>query len=293
MDLSIVIATCNSQAFIRPCLTSLASADPPGHLETEIIVVDNASADGTREAVRAAEPSATVIENARNEGHCRAVNRGLAAARGEFVMVLDVDTITLPGAPAALVAFLRSHDAVIAAPRMLNADGSVQETARRFPTVANAIFGRQTLLTRLFPDNRFARAYLQRDRYDARFPFEVDWVSAACMVFPRSLVDRLGTWDEGFGGYWVDADWCARARSAGRVYCLPEARVIHVEQNRPERRKGAHRVIQFHQGVFRFYRKHYTRGAFDPRAMAAAAALSVRAALVIASDLTPIGKHAR
>lgn len=293
MDLSIVIATCNSETFIERCLASVTGPDAGTELSTEVIIVDNASTDGTRETVRSQFPAAMVIENSRNEGHCRAINRGLAAAQGEFVMVLDADTIVLPGASAALVRFLRNQNAVIVAPRMINADGSVQETARRFPTVANAIFGRQTLLTRLFPDNRFARAYLQRDRYDATAPFEVDWVSAACMVFPRTLVRRLGTWDEGFGGYWVDADWCARARAAGPVYCVPEARVIHVEQNRPDRRKGAHRVIQFHRGVFRFYRKHYTRGLFDPRAVAAAAALSVRAALVIATDLTPIGKHAR
>lgn len=288
MDLSIVIATHNSAEFIGPCLASLAGGDG---LRTEIIVVDNASADRTCDTIRSQHPEVRLLVNARNEGHCRAVNQGIASARGDYVMVLDADTVAMPGALAALVAFFRSGRAAVAAPRMLNADGSLQETARRFPTIANAVFGRQTLLTRLFPNNRFAAAYLRRDRSDAVRPFEVDWVSAACMVFPRALVDRLGPWDEGFGGYWVDADWCARARAAGPVYCVPDARVIHVEQNRPARRKGVRRVIQFHHGVYRFYRKHYTRGPYDPRAVGAAAALSIRAALLIAGDLAPIGKH--
>jgi GT2 family glycosyltransferase len=269
MELSIVIAACNSEAFVGPCLASLAAEHAPWK---EVIVVDNASSDRTVDIIRAEYPGVTVLVNGRNEGHCRALNRGLAVSRGDYLMVLDVDAVVHPGALTALVQFLRGGRAVIAAPRMLNADGSIQETARRFPTIANGLFGRQTLLTRIFPDNRFARQYLRRDRAGDVRPFEVDWVSAACMAFPRTLVDRLGPWDEGFG--------------------VPDARVVHVEQNRPGRRRGARRVIQFHRGVFRFYRKHYTRGLFDPRALMAAAALSLRAALVIAGDLTAVGKHA-
>ena len=201
-------------------------------------------------------------------------------------MVLDADTVVLPGTVPRLIAFLRDRDdAAVVAPRMMNCDGSLQETARRFPTVAAALFGRQTILTRLFPNNRFSRTYLQRDKQEESLPFEVDWVSAACMAFPRTLVERLGPWDEGFGGYWVDADWCARAQTVGRVFCLPAGRVIHAEQNRPDRRKGTRRIVQFHRGVYRFYRKHYTRGIFDPRALSAAAGLSLRAALLVLIDL--------
>jgi hypothetical protein len=290
MELSIVIATRNSREFIGPCLESLVDT---GGIRTEIIVVDNDSRDGTVDLVQAKYPAVRILRNPSNEGHCRAINRGMKAARGEFLMVLDADTVVHAGALASLVRFMRAWGAAVAAPRMLNADGTLQETARAFPTVANAIFGRQSLLTRLFPNNRFAASYLRRDRAAEIEPFEVDWVSAACMVFPRTLVERLGPWDEGFGGYWVDADWCARARVAGAVFCVPGARVVHVEQNRPTRRRGAHRVVQLHSGVFRFYRKHYTRGLLDPRAIAAATALSLRAAVLIAGDLAPLGRHVR
>ena len=283
VELSIIIATCNSSRFIEPCLMSLSD----GHDDvcTETIVVDNASSDRTLEMVRTRFPHVTVIRNDRNHGHCRAMNQGIAAARGTYLLVLDVDTIVRPGTLRHLCTFLQSNvDAVIVAPRMLNVDGSVQETARRFPSVINALFGRQTLLSRVFPDNRFLRAYLQREQRDEADPFEVDWVSAACMAFPRTLADQLGPWDEGFGGYWVDADWCARAHRVGRVYCVPAGRVVHTEQNRAAQRKGARRIVQFHTGVYRFYRKHYTRGVADPRAIAAALALGARATLLLAGD---------
>jgi N-acetylglucosaminyl-diphospho-decaprenol L-rhamnosyltransferase len=283
VDLSIIIATRNSSQFIEPCLASLW--EPHDGVRAEIIVVDNGSSDRTLEIVRSRFPQATVIQNSTNLGHCRAMNAGFAAARGRYLMVLDVDTIVLPGTLRHVCEFLRANeDVAIVAPRMLNLDGTVQETARRFPTVMNALFGRQTMLTRLFPNNRFLLAYLQREQRDEMQAFEVDWVSAACMAFPRTLVERLGPWDEGFGGYWVDADWCARAHSVGRVYCVPAGRVVHAEQNRVAQRKGARRIVQFHTGVYRFYRKHYTRGAADPRAVAAALALAARATLLFAVD---------
>jgi hypothetical protein len=280
-ELSIVIATHDSGAFLEPCLTSIVRED----VSTDLIVVDNASTDGSIAELTRRFPAARVIGNVVNAGHCRALNQGIAAARAGLVMVLDVDTIIVPGALRGLLDFMRAHPEVaIVAPRMLNTDGSIQETARRFPGVINGLFGRQTLLTRLFPDNRFSRAYLARDRRDDTRPFEVDWVSAACMVFRRDLTTTIGAWDEGFGGYWVDADWCRRAHRAGRVYCLPSARVVHCEQNRSGRRKDARRILQFHAGVSRFYRKHYTAGVLDPRAVAAAVALGCRAALLIAGN---------
>jgi GT2 family glycosyltransferase len=216
VDLSIIIATCNSAGFVVPCLRSIT--EEPDDLRKEIIAVDNASTDGTVETIGSCFPKARILINRLNVGHCRAINAGIAAARGTTLMVLDVDTILMPGTLRPLVEFLRGHpEAAIVAPRMFNADGSLQETARRFPGVANAVFGRQTTLTRLWPNNRFSRAYLHREHDSSSAPFEVDWVSAACMVFPRRLVEQLGFWDEGFGGYWVDADWCARAHAAGRV----------------------------------------------------------------------------
>jgi GT2 family glycosyltransferase len=282
LELSIIIAARNSGRDLDVCLPSIRAGTAAPH---EIIIVDNASSDGTAAWLRRAWPAIVLIENTSNRGHCHAINRGLEAASAEFVLVLDADTVIWPGAIDRLVAFARGNpEAVIVAPRMLNADGSVQETARRFPRPINALFGRQTLLTRLFPRNRFSAGYLRRSAIDRTEAFEVDWVSAACMLFRRNLVSTLGLWDEGFGGYWVDADWCRRAHSAGHVFCDPSAHVSHVEQHRSGRKKDAARIIQFHAGAHRFYRKHYTNGWLDPRALATGLALAGRAAAVVLAN---------
>jgi GT2 family glycosyltransferase len=280
VEVSFVIASRNGWAYLAPCLASLGI---DGAHET--LVIDNASTDGTPEAIRRNYPAVRLQVNMKNEGHCHAINQGICLARGKYVVVLDADTVLESGAVSGLVEFLRgTPQAVIAAPRMLNPDGSAQETARSFPKMINGLFGRQSVLTKLFPKSRFVRQYLRRDAAEAEDPFEVDWVSAACLIFHRSLPERIGLWDEGFQGYWVDADWCKTAHAAGKVYCVPSSRVVHFEQNRSGRKKGAARIKMFHAGVFRFYRKHHTLGYLDPRAWLAGALLGARCALLLAAD---------
>jgi N-acetylglucosaminyl-diphospho-decaprenol L-rhamnosyltransferase len=279
---SVIIVTRNSWEYLHPCLVSLEAHKAAGQ---EVIVIDNASGDGTVQELRLQFPGVRAISNPTNVGHCRGINQGIREARGEIIVVLDADTVLGSGVVDQLVDFLDSRpDAVIVAPRMLSPNGSVQETARAFPRVVNGLFGRQSLLTRWFPQNRFSRAYLCRSRLREQDPFPVDWVSAACMAFRRVLVEHIGYWDEGFRGYWVDADWCMRARPDGRVYCLATASVVHHEQNRSGKKKGIRRIAAFHAGVNRFYRKHYTLGLLDPRALAATVLLTARAAVLIAAD---------
>jgi len=279
---SFVIAARNNWHYLDPCIASIPRS---GVQRSEVIVVDNASTDGTVGLLRERYLDVRILQNGSNVGHCRAINQGIRQAQGEYVVVLDGDTVLWPDAIARLVEFLGSRpDVAIAAPRMLNADGSVQETARSFPGPVNGLFGRNSILTRLFPGNRFARRYLRRDSIHDTEPIEVDWVSAACMIFRRSLYDRIGPWDEKFDGYWVDADWCQAAHSAGKVYCVPAARVTHFEQNRPGRKKGAWRIMIFHAGAYRFYRKNRTRGTYDPRALLAATILAARCTALVVVD---------
>ncbi|HYP14112.1 MAG TPA: glycosyltransferase family 2 protein, partial [Bryobacteraceae bacterium] len=278
----VVLASRNTWDFVKACLSSIPRA---GVEDYEIIVVDNASTDNTVARLKSEFPHVRTIVNPVNEGHCRAMNQGIAMASAEYVLVLDADTVLWPDSASRLIEFMRSRaDVAIAAPRMLNPDGSIQETARTFPSVINGLFGRQSLLTRLFPDNRFSRAYMRHDKIDASQPFEVDWVSAAAMIFRRSLPDDIGLWDEDIKGYWVDADWCKTAHRAGKVYCVPSAGVTHFEQNRWGKKKGASRIILFHAGAYRFYRKHFTAGLLDPRAILAGVALGSRALLLLSLD---------
>jgi N-acetylglucosaminyl-diphospho-decaprenol L-rhamnosyltransferase len=281
-ELSVVIAAWNSWRFLPSCLASVCADDS---VRQEIIVVDNGSTDGTVSHLSDHYSSVTVVRNARNEGHSRAINRGIRSARGKYVLVLDADTVVSPGVTKQLIEFMRRHsDVVIAAPKMLNGDGTVQESARSFPKPINALFGRQTFLASLFPNNKFTRDYVCRQKTDEVEPYEVEWVSSACMIFSRQLAERIGPWDEGFKGYWVEADWCKQAHAAGKIYCVPMARVTHFYQNRAGKKKGASRIIDFHYGAHRFYWKHYTRGPFDPRSIIAALALALRAAPLILGD---------
>ena len=283
MNLTIVIATHNSWPFLQPCLESVY-ADCGA--DVEVVVVDNASTDQTRKLLSSTFPRAVLISNPVNYGHCRAINQGICRASRDYIMVLDADTILCGRVGETVVDFLiQRPDVAVVAPRIENSDGSLQPTARKFPRPINGLFGRQSLLTRWLPGNRVSRRYLGDIDDTLREPYAVEFVSSACMAFPKRLTESLGLWDEGFRGYWVDADWCKRALNRGAVYCLPQVTVVHHEQNRRGVRKGSARIMLFHHGVNRFYRKHYTLGYLDPRALCAAALLSVRAALLMLVDI--------
>jgi hypothetical protein len=283
MNLSVIIATHNSLAFIGRCLHAVqANSD----LVPEIVVVDNASGDGTAQYIRDKFPEVRLVLNSSNDGHCAAVNQGLALASREYVLVLDADAIVQSGVLEELLHFLEQRPEVaIVAPMVLNGDGTLQPSARNFPRPLNGLFGRQSLLTRWFPRNPISRRYLGEETISpGRGSFAVEFVSSACMMFPRGLVQQLGPWDKEFHGYWVDGDWCKRAGKVGLIYCLPQVSTIHYEQNRRGVKKGSVRIRGFHRGAYIFYRKHYTAGFLDPRALAAATLLSTRAALLILID---------
>lgn len=283
MLISYILVGFNSRRFVPACLGSIL-ADAPA--DAEVLFIDNASADGTANLVAAEFPSVRLFRNDTNVGHCGATNQGLRAARGRYIIILDTDTELPPGTTSILIDFLQKHpDVRAAAPRMLNADGTIQETARNFPSIINALFGRQTLLARLFPNNRFTLRYLGRENIHRDEPFAVEWVSAACMIVPRRTVEEVGPWDEGYAGYWVDCDWCRQIQDAGGpIYCVPAARVWHYEQNRVGVKKSLHRIRLFNQGARRFFIKHHTCGGWDPRAWVATVLLALRAAMQVVAN---------
>jgi hypothetical protein len=176
-------------------------------------------------------------------------------------------------------------DVGVVSARTYNSDGSIQPTARRFPNALSGLFGRQSVLTRWFPNNPFTERYLQTEALSHTTPYEVEQISGACMLFRRSLFDEVGAWDEGYVAYWVDTDWCFKVRRSGwTIYCVPQASVVHHEQNRAGRKKSARRIWMFHYGAYRFYRNNKTLGTLDPRAIAAFAALTVRGLFQLAQN---------
>jgi len=278
--LTVLIVNWNSWHHLAPCLDSLRASD---YRDLDVLVIDNDSHDCSAERIRQAFPDVRLICNRENIGHTRAVNQGFREAASELILLLDADTEVAPDAIGLMARFLDEHpEADLVAPRTLNGDGTIQETARNFPDAASGLFGRQGLLTRLFPRNPFSCRYLMRDHLDATEPFRVESVASSCMMIRKSLVERMGEWDEGYPGYFVDTDWCYRLkRAAVGVFCVPSARIVHHEQNSRTRKRSPRRIWMFHLGALRFYRKNLTLGWLDPRTLLAYPALVSRALLMI------------
>ena len=293
-EISVLIISWNDWPKLQACLASLMRSAMASH---EIIVVDNASSNGTPDRVQAMYPAVRLIRNAQNVGHTRAVNQAFGLATGNYILLLDSDTELEPDCVSILHGHLVRHpDVDLVAPRTFNTDGTVQETARNFPTPLSGLFGRQTLLTRWFPNNPISARYLQRAQLDDREPFPVQQVGGACMFFRRELLDVVGPWDASYFGYWVDTDWCYQLHAKDRrVVCVPAARMVHHESNARGKRKSAKRIWIFHYGAYQLYTRWHTRGPWDPRAILAGAALlasaGLKALMNVATPAEPTDRH--
>src|SRR3954452_15815750 len=172
-DLTVILISFNSVAWLRRCLGSIAAIRSA--VKLEIILVDNGSRDGSIEAARQVWPDIVVLPQKINLGYVKANNIALARATGRYVMFLNNDTEILPGCFDELVRFMDAHpEAGLTGPKLLNPDGSDQGTARRFPTIINGIFGRRSFITRHFPNNRWSRKYMIGRHAAGDEPFEVD-----------------------------------------------------------------------------------------------------------------------
>ena len=247
---SAIVVSYNTRAELLRCLEALtAQAGVP--LET--IVVDNASTDGTVEAVRAAFPEVQVLANAENLGFARANNIGLRAARGELVLVANSDCELRPGALAALVAILEARpDVAIVGPRTVGTDGAPQVSFG--PSLTPLAEWRQGRLVRGVKAGE-AEA-LRRAETLAAQEQEPDWVSASCFLARKAALDAVGGFDESFFLYEEDVDLCVRVRAAGgRILYTPVAEVVH-HLGRSMDRAPALARLEYHRSHLRFYAKH-------------------------------------
>ncbi len=252
-DLSVVIVNWNTRDELNDCLKSALAEDS---VSTEIVVVDNASSDGSVEMLHGEFPGVRVIANTGNYGFARASNQGIEATGGRYVLLLNPDCVVHPGAFAELVRFGDVNpDVGIFGIRILNPDGSVFESCRRFPTLAAGIF-RNALLARLFPRNPYVREYLMSDwAHDEER--EVDWVSGAALVARREMLDAIGALDERFFMYCEDVDIAYRAKRNGwRVMYFPGATVMHLRA-RSSDQNPVPMIVAFHRSMYAFFRKHY------------------------------------
>jgi GT2 family glycosyltransferase/lipopolysaccharide/colanic/teichoic acid biosynthesis glycosyltransferase len=210
---------------LRSCLDSLRKQTYTG--EVEIIVVDNASRDGTPEMVAGDYPAVTLLAEKENWGFSRGVNLGIRMARGRYFLIINPDTVFKPESLAELADFMETHeDAGIVGPKLVFHDGNLQYSCRRFYTW-KVLLLRRTFLGKLFPNSKAVSDHLMLE-YDHETTREVDWLLGACMFVRRSAVEAVGLMDERFFLYFEDVDWCYRMKQEGwKVYYHPKSVIVH------------------------------------------------------------------
>jgi N-acetylglucosaminyl-diphospho-decaprenol L-rhamnosyltransferase len=284
LNVSVIIVTYNSRRVVGQCLASLQQ-----HLDGdayEVIVVDNASPDGTADFVASSHPRTKLVRRPSNDGLSAAINDGVAASHGRFVMQLNPDVRVEGDVMAPLARYLDEHaDVGVVAPKLLNDDGSLQLSCRAFPGYATALFNRYSVLTQVLPGNRFSRDYLMSD-FDHAERRDVDWVSGAALMFPRTVFDLVGGWDAGYFMFNEDVDFCHRVHDAGlRVVYEPAIAVYH--SIGASKSASPRLIIERHKSMWRYYRKHL-RGNVAQDAVTAAGIAARGAAVLGASQFKRI-----
>lgn len=263
-ELSIIIVNWNASGHLRRCLQSLQVEGSYPSVGSafgmlEVIVVDNVSTDDSVAMAQTEFPEVPVLINSLNVGFARANNQGIRNSLGSYVMLLNPDTIVKPGALRQLVDFMDSKPSVGAVgPRLLNADGTLQHSCRSYPGIGAGFF-RNTPLGRLFPHNRYSRHYLMTDwKHDE--VREVDWLSGACLMVRRSVIEEVGLLDEDYFMYCEDIDWCYRMERHGWKKCyFPNAEVVHFIGKSSDLKIPA-MIVAHHRSMCRYYFKHYCFG---------------------------------
>ncbi len=282
LDISVTICSWNTQADLRACLSSLESLKEQSRFE--VIVVDNASHDGSPDMVESEFPWVRLFRMDKNLGFTRGHNYALRERKAPHAFVLNSDTVVHDGALQTLLRFYQDNrECGIIGPKLLNPDGSLQYSCRRFPNPPAALF-RNTPLGKLFPNNKFTREYLMTDWKHSE-PRDVDWVSGAAFFVSKDVIDKVGMFDEGFGMFCEDVDWCFRAWKHGfKVTYLPTAEVTHAIGRSTDQVPNK-MIIRFHRSMLRFYRINMLPKMFvllQPFAyLLAALALSARASVFV------------
>lgn len=257
MDLSIIILNYKQKGLVKQCVKGIVFAQP--QLSYEVIVVDNNSGDDVLSMVqeifkeRADQgsqqqalpiskslliPPIKVIDAKSNGGFAKGNNLGVQAAVGDYVMILNPDIAVVPGALEKMVSYMKTDPkAGIIGPKLINPDGSVQYSARRFPNFLTPLY-RRTFFGRLPWAKRSVDSYLMKDSTHQSAQ-EVDWLFGACLLLSRPVLNKIGLLDERFFMYFEDLDLCRRCWAAGyKVVYFAEVEMVHYHQRLSAERSG-------------------------------------------------------
>lgn len=243
MNLSIIIVNYNVAEYLLKCLTSIYNSVKG--IMFEVIVVDNASSDGSVEALKNEFPMVKLIVNSENLGFAKANNQGIEAASGKFVLLLNPDTEVIGQSFIEMLKFLKDNKKTgIVGPCLLNSDGSVQNTGYKFPTLGI-----------LFKVNFLG---MSDQPVKLNKPEPVDWLQGSCMMIKKEVFTELGLLDEAFFMYGEEKDFCFRAKKAGwEIYSLPQCEVVH-HANKSAINYQGEALVEYHKSQLHFFRKHYS-----------------------------------
>ena len=255
MDISVVILSWNDKQYLEVCLRSLLDAMPSRTME--IIVVDNASTDGSPDMVEALFPDVKIIRNAENLGFPKGNNAGVKASRGKYVFLLNSDIKIFAGCLDALADYLDQNPRVgMVGPKILNRDLTHQSSCRQFPTLWNnfcEVAGLAKVLagSRLFSGEHMF--YFKGDRL-----MDVDVLVGCFWTIRREAVNEFGLLDEGFFMFAEDLDWCKRFWQAGwRVVFCPDAQAIHYRGGSSTKKDAVWLALTQQRSVLRYWKKHH------------------------------------
>jgi GT2 family glycosyltransferase len=245
---SFIIVCFNNRALLPSCIGSIY--DTVARSRFEIIISDNGSTDGSDRLVREQWPDSTLIENGKNLGFAAAVNRGIAVARGTYVVLMNSDAELIPDALETIGRFMDDHpDVAIAGGRLIDPDGTSQNSAAAFPSIATE-FGLKPLLKILLPGRFPGRVSARLD------PLDVDSIIGALMVVRMDAIGRVGPLDEDYFFFLEETDWCLRMKRAGmRVVVVPKAQIIH-HQGKTAKRYPVRAKVEYYRSLITFMKKN-------------------------------------
>ena len=264
IQLSVIVITWNAEQYVRQCLDSVFTAT--ASRVTEIIVVENGSTDGTRAILESYGERINLTLLKKNNGVAVARNIGMAMAKGEYLWILDVDTVVNRGAVEGMIEYLTNHqECGICSCRLQSESGAVQDSCRRLPypkyKIRNLLLAKTGKLAFAKKINDKIKKQNESQFYHKELqgsePFETEYIIGACQMFRKTILDEVGFLDEKIFYGPEDADFCLRTYEKGyKIVCLPEYYIVH-HYNRISNKRLFSRISYLHlKGLVYFYAKH-------------------------------------
>jgi len=268
--LSVCLVNHNAGGLTSDCIRSIL--EKTSKISYEVILVDNNSTDGDPRRLKERFPDITLLINRRNIGYTAANNQAIRLAKGSFVLLLNNDTLLKNNVLDIMVQLMENDPTIgILSCKLYEPSGKVQKNCRgSYTSPFDTLFGRASFMTRIWPKNPISRRNTLSD-WDYNSFRSVDWVSGACLMIRKKVLDQVGLLDERFKMYWEDTDICLRASRAGwRVCFTPEAEILHYTgKGGGQRSLGLelHMICQMHWSAYAYFLKHHFGRPYHPMAV--------------------------